>query len=140
MIAHRTNTRIRGGGSNGYDERTPSSVNSNRGTHPPYVKFISNAMHNVFSNQRLNDCFDSFHFSRQRPTLKPSGAIVSKATEFVDIYRNPPSRPDPLYPQPTPDKTAAKCRKDVCLLPDCSCGGRDIPGNFTIHSFLQTNF
>lgn len=65
---------------------------------------------------------------RSRPTLKPSGAIVSKATEFVDIYRNPPTRPEPLYPQPIPDKTAAKCRKDVCLLPDCYCGGRDIPG------------
>lgn len=65
---------------------------------------------------------------RSRPTLKPSGAIVSKAQEFVDIYRNPPTRPEPLYPQPIPDKTAAKCRKDVCLLPDCYCGGRDIPG------------
>lgn len=65
---------------------------------------------------------------RSRPTLKPSGSIVSKAQEFVDIYRFPPSRPEPLYPQPTPDKTAAKCRKDVCLLPDCSCGGKDIPG------------
>lgn len=46
----------------------------------------------------------------------------------VDIYSNPPSRPAPVYPQPTPDKTAAKCRKDVCLLPDCFCGGKDIPG------------
>lgn len=68
-------------------------------------------------------------FRRSRPTLKPSGSIVSKATEFVDIYRFPPSRPEPLYPQPTPDKTAARCRKDVCLLPDCSCGGKEIPGN-----------
>lgn len=70
--------------------------------------------------------------SRSRPTLKPSGSIVSKATEFVDIYRNPPSRPEPLYPQPVPDKTAAKCRKDVCLLPDCSCGGKEIPGNVSV--------
>lgn len=60
--------------------------------------------------------------------MKPSGAIVSKATEFKDIYQYPPTRPEPLYPQPIPDKTAAKCRKDVCLLPDCYCGGRDIPG------------
>lgn len=65
---------------------------------------------------------------RARPTLKPSQTIVSKAQEFVDIYRFPPSRPDPVYPQPTPDKTAARCRTDVCLLPDCSCGGKDIPG------------
>ncbi|XP_045481551.1 uncharacterized protein LOC123685740 isoform X7 [Harmonia axyridis] len=67
--------------------------------------------------------------SRSRPTLKPSTSIVSKAQEFVDIYRFPPRRPDPIYPQPQPDKTAAKCRKDVCLLPDCNCGGKDIPGD-----------
>ncbi|XP_023721414.1 mucin-12 isoform X4 [Cryptotermes secundus] len=67
--------------------------------------------------------------SRSRPTLKPSTAIVSKAQEFVDIYRYPPRRPDPVYPTPQVDKTAAKCRKDVCLLPDCYCGGKDIPGN-----------
>jgi hypothetical protein len=53
---------------------------------------------------------------------------VKDAQPFADIYRHPPTRPEPLYPQPTPDKTAAKCRKDVCLLPDCSCGGKDIPG------------
>ncbi|XP_038208466.1 uncharacterized protein LOC119829815 isoform X2 [Zerene cesonia] len=67
--------------------------------------------------------------TRSRPTLKPSTAIVSKTSESVDIYTNPPKRPSPVYPQPTPDKTAAKCRKDVCLLPDCFCGGKDIPGN-----------
>lgn len=68
-----------------------------------------------------------FLSSRSRPTLKPSTAIVSEA-KFVDIYANPPRRPTAVYPQPTPDKTAAKCRKDVCLLPDCYCGGKDVPG------------
>lgn len=67
-------------------------------------------------------------FRRVRPTLKPSTSIVSKAVEFVDIYRFPPRRPDNVYPTPQADKTAAKCRKDVCLLPDCWCGGKDIPG------------
>ncbi|XP_058794391.1 uncharacterized protein LOC131666057 [Phymastichus coffea] len=67
---------------------------------------------------------------RLRPTLKPSTEIVSKAQEFVDIYRFPPSRPAPIYPTPQVDKPAAKCRKDVCLLPDCSCGGSDIPGEY----------
>lgn len=69
-------------------------------------------------------------YSRSRPTLKPSTSIVAKVAE-VDIYTIPPSRPAPVYPQPTPDKTAAKCRKDVCLLPDCFCGGKDIPGRFS---------
>ncbi|XP_011351604.1 uncharacterized protein LOC105287641 isoform X2 [Ooceraea biroi] len=65
---------------------------------------------------------------RSRPTLKPSTEIVSKAQEFIDIYRYPPSRPYPIYPTPQVDKPAAKCRKDVCLIPDCNCGGIDIPG------------
>ncbi|VVC35996.1 Hypothetical protein CINCED_3A022481 [Cinara cedri] len=69
--------------------------------------------------------------ARTRPTLKPSTSIVSKATEFVDVYKFAPKRPDPIYPTPQPDKTAAKCRKDVCQLPDCSCGGKEIPGDLT---------
>ncbi|XP_047019611.1 mucin-5AC isoform X2 [Helicoverpa zea] len=75
--------------------------------------------------------------TRSRPTLKPSTAIVSKTTEFVDIYAHPPTRPDPVYPQPTPDKTAAKCRKDVCLLPDCYCGGKEIPGDLPVEQVPQ---
>ncbi|XP_018569306.1 uncharacterized protein LOC108909440 isoform X2 [Anoplophora glabripennis] len=74
---------------------------------------------------------------RSRPTLKPSTSIVSKAQEFVDIYKYPPRRPDPIYPQPQPDKTAAKCRKDVCLLPDCSCGGKEIPGDLPVEQVPQ---
>ncbi|XP_033226362.1 uncharacterized protein LOC117178918 [Belonocnema kinseyi] len=64
---------------------------------------------------------------RSRPTLKPSTEIVSKAQEFIDIYRYPPVRPAPIYPTPQVDKPAARCRKDVCLIPDCACGGADIP-------------
>ncbi|XP_063928336.1 uncharacterized protein LOC135141291 isoform X4 [Zophobas morio] len=75
--------------------------------------------------------------SRPRPTLKPSTSIVSKASEFIDIYRYPPLRPDPIYPQPQPDKTAAKCRKDVCLLPDCYCGGKEIPGDLPVEQVPQ---
>lgn len=73
--------------------------------------------------------------SRLRPTVNPS--VKSKLLESaqqhtVDIYRHAPSRPDTLYPQPIPDKTAAKCRRDVCLLPDCFCGGKDIPGTWLV--------
>nr|XP_036669281.1 mucin-5AC isoform X5 [Drosophila suzukii] len=101
-IPLRNNNRNRGNAMYANQDRDVLST-PNRGTHPP----------------------------RTRPTLKPSGTIVSKAQEFVDIYRYPPTRPDPIYPQPTPDKTAAKCRKDVCLLPDCYCGGKDIPGGLS---------
>ncbi|CAL1677020.1 unnamed protein product [Lasius platythorax] len=69
---------------------------------------------------------------RSRPTLKPSTEIVSKAQEFIDIYRYPPARPATIYPTPQVDKPAAKCRKDVCLLPDCNCGGSDIPGGIPV--------
>ncbi|OAD60533.1 hypothetical protein WN48_05050 [Eufriesea mexicana] len=74
---------------------------------------------------------------RSRPTLKPSTEIVSKAQEFVDIYRYPPTRPAPIYPTPQVDKPAAKCRKDVCLLPDCCCGGADIPGGIPVEQTPQ---
>ncbi|CAB3239718.1 unnamed protein product [Arctia plantaginis] len=75
--------------------------------------------------------------TRSRPTLKPSTAIVSKTAEIPDIYLHPPSRPAPVYPQPTPDKTAAKCRKDVCQLPDCYCGGKEIPGDMPLDQVPQ---
>lgn len=71
--------------------------------------------------------------------MKPSQIIVKDAQPFADIYKYPPTRPEPLYPQPTPDKTAAKCRKDVCQLPDCSCGGKDIPGLSTFYITIVLN-
>ncbi|XP_055644926.1 mucin-2 isoform X2 [Toxorhynchites rutilus septentrionalis] len=103
------NNNNRNRGNSQYATDSQSTVASNRGTHPP----------------------------RARPTLKPSQTIVSKAQEFIDIYRHPATRPEPLYPQPTPDKTAAKCRKDVCLLPDCYCGGKDIPGDMQVEQVPQ---
>ncbi|XP_065219258.1 uncharacterized protein Cda5 [Planococcus citri] len=74
---------------------------------------------------------------RTRPTLKPSTSIVSKASESIDIYRFAPKRPDTVYPTPQVDKVAAKCRKDICLLPDCSCGGKDIPGDLRVEDTPQ---
>lgn len=90
---------------------------------------MAESVENILGSGMINLFFIIYVNSRPRVTLKPSTSIISKASEFVDIYRYPPHRPDPLYPQPQVDKTAAKCRKDVCLLPDCSCGGKEIPGN-----------
>ncbi|XP_026835553.1 uncharacterized protein LOC6542325 isoform X4 [Drosophila erecta] len=115
---------------NAYDQPTRSpqrNSNRNRGS----------AMYSNQDRDLLSTPNRGTHPPRTRPTLKPSGTIVSKAQEFVDIYRYPPTRPDPIYPQPTPDKTAAKCRKDVCLLPDCYCGGKDIPGELPVESIPQ---
>uniref|UniRef100_A0A182M248 NodB homology domain-containing protein n=1 Tax=Anopheles culicifacies TaxID=139723 RepID=A0A182M248_9DIPT len=108
-VSNSNSNNNRNRGSSHYATDGQSTVSANRGTHPP----------------------------RARPTLKPSQNIVSKAQEFVDIYRHPPTRPEPLYPQPTPDKTAAKCRKDVCLLPDCYCGGKDVPGELPVEQVPQ---
>ncbi|XP_043640388.1 uncharacterized protein LOC122611404 isoform X4 [Drosophila teissieri] len=125
---------------------TQSSTITSTSTFPPTTtsKHARNSNRNrgsaMYSNQDrdlLSTPNRGTHPPRTRPTLKPSGTIVSKAQEFVDIYRYPPTRPDPIYPQPTPDKTAAKCRKDVCLLPDCYCGGRDIPGELPVESIPQ---
>ncbi|XP_026477754.1 uncharacterized protein LOC113383720 [Ctenocephalides felis] len=107
----KTRTRTRGRGNAHYTTGdlietsiTPNNNNINRGTPPN---------------------------RGSRPTLKPSTSIIAQAQQFVDIYRYPPSRPPAIYPVPTPDKPAAKCRADVCLIPDCSCGGKDIPGNIS---------
>ncbi|CAH1960769.1 unnamed protein product [Acanthoscelides obtectus] len=112
-VKSRTNNRGRGsahyGGAGTQITNNEVTFNTNRGTPAP----------------------------RSRPTLKPTTSIVSKSQEYVDIYRYPPRRPSPIYPQPQPDKTAAKCRKDVCLLPDCSCGGRDIPGDIPVEETPQ---
>ena len=35
---------------------------------------------------------------------------------------------EPIFAQPTPDVTAAPCDNEICRLPDCFCGGKNIPG------------
>lgn len=103
------------------------------GYRPRYFIHIKKLKESVI-DQHIFMCF-----RRLRPTLKPSTSIVSKAQEYIDIYRYPPVRPGPIYPTPTVDKPAAKCRKDVCLLPDCSCGGADIPGKIRHKDFFLNN-
>ena len=46
---------------------------------------------------------------------------------------------EPIFPQPTPDEPAAKCNADVCRLPDCNCGGKDIPGDKLNFIYLFRN-
>ncbi|XP_069981945.1 uncharacterized protein Cda5 isoform X15 [Penaeus vannamei] len=68
----------------------------------------------------------------RRPTLKPVSEIApSGATSSVDIWKYPPRRPAPVRPQPPVDTKATKCDPKVCVLPDCYCGGKDIPGGLT---------
>lgn len=69
LKSFRTNTRIRGG-SNGYDDRTPSTVNSNRGTHPPYVH-----SHCSIENQR----------GKFGPTARPKLLLYPKLSTVSSI-------------------------------------------------------
>uniref|UniRef100_A0A1Y1L861 Chitin-binding type-2 domain-containing protein n=2 Tax=Photinus pyralis TaxID=7054 RepID=A0A1Y1L861_PHOPY len=108
--------------------RNPARVTNNRGR---------GSAHYTTSGRNDNSVNRGTPPSRSRPTLKPSTSVVAKAAEFIDIYKYPPRRPEPIYPQPLPDKTAAKCRKDVCLLPDCSCGGKEIPGDLPVEQVPQ---
>lgn len=69
--------------------------------------------------------------SKRRPTLKPVSDLVpsKQASEpGIDIFKHPPKRLEPIFAQPIPDEPAAKCERDICRLPDCFCGGKDIPG------------
>ncbi|XP_076053301.1 chitin deacetylase-like 5 isoform X7 [Oratosquilla oratoria] len=63
-----------------------------------------------------------------RPTLKPVSQVAPSAARPNDIWRFPPKRPQSLYPRPPVDVKATKCDSKKCLLPDCFCGGKDIPG------------
>ena len=46
-------------------------------------------------------------------------------------------RPTPVGPQPPVDSKAAKCDPKVCRLPDCYCGGKEVPGRLKIFYFYN---
>ncbi|XP_068231457.1 uncharacterized protein Cda5 isoform X8 [Palaemon carinicauda] len=62
-----------------------------------------------------------------RPTLKPV-SVVAPTSPTIDIWKYPPQRYVPTRPQPPVDTKATKCDPKVCRLPDCYCGGKDVPG------------
>jgi hypothetical protein len=67
--------------------------------------------------------------TKSRPTLRPKSQIVTKPSLPVrDVYVDAPSRVSQIYQTPIPNTPATKCKRDVCLLPDCNCGGKEIPG------------
>ena len=52
---------------------------------------------------------------------------IAKAKSILD---NPPalaSRPAPIYETPIVGSQAKKCDRNICRLPDCNCGGSQIP-------------
>jgi hypothetical protein len=68
-----------------------------------------------------------------RPTLKPASTLIknSAPVQIRDVYIDTPSRPVPIYSTPEPNTPATKCRRETCLIPDCNCGGKEIPGGLS---------
>ncbi|CAL8113684.1 unnamed protein product [Orchesella dallaii] len=75
--------------------------------------------------------------TRSRPTLKPKSQFKTQSAPVRDVYLDAPSRPENIYETPNPNTPATKCRKDLCVLPDCSCGGKEIPGGLTLQQTPQ---
>ena len=66
--------------------------------------------------------------NRARPTNRRLIIKDTNSNQAVTLA----SRPKPLYAQPKALISAGKCEKRKCRLPDCRCGGSDIPGD--LHS------
>lgn len=90
------------------------------------------------SNREEESAPASATVPKRRPTLKPVSDLVrNPVAEPIDIMQHPPRRLEPIFPQPTPDEPAARCNADVCRLPDCNCGGKDIPGGLRVNDTPQ---
>ncbi|OTF69346.1 hypothetical protein BLA29_007758, partial [Euroglyphus maynei] len=48
-----------------------------------------------------------------------------------------PSRPAPVFKTPEPFSNAIKCSENLCKLPDCFCGGTEIPGGLSVKEIPQ---
>ncbi|XP_076306731.1 uncharacterized protein LOC143223121 [Tachypleus tridentatus] len=59
-----------------------------------------------------------------RPATKSPDDVVTTPASF-------PARPPPVHPTPQPYVVAETCNTNKCLLPDCRCGGSDVPGGLS---------
>lgn len=60
---------------------------------------------------------------------KSNKRLVIKTKNVLDTPPTLASRPQPIYETPIAASPAKKCDRNVCKLPDCNCGGPQIPGN-----------
>nr|QVG59414.1 chitin deacetylase 5 [Eriocheir sinensis] len=112
--------------------RSPSS-SFNRSPSPPPSSSSSSANTRSSAPPPGPPAVDNSQPKRnRRPTLKPVSVLAPSAPSVsIDIWRYPPRRPPPTRPTPTPDTKATKCDPKVCRLPDCYCGGKDIPAGLS---------
>ncbi|XP_042880929.1 histone-lysine N-methyltransferase 2D-like isoform X8 [Penaeus japonicus] len=66
-----------------------------------------------------------------------SSSSSSASSGPVAVDNSVPKRPAPVRPQPPVDSKATRCDPKVCVLPDCYCGGKDIPGGFAPETVPQ---
>lgn len=74
---------------------------------------------------------------RTRRPLTQATRTPNKPAFVATTPASPPYRPEPLFPTPTPLSSAQKCDPRKCKVPDCRCGGTDIPGEFSPEEIPQ---
>ena len=57
--------------------------------------------------------------------------VVKKTSIRVTYSDHHPSRPETKSKGPKAEDIATKCKPDKCQLPDCMCGGTQMPGNMS---------
>nr|XP_053639067.1 chitin deacetylase 1-like isoform X16 [Cherax quadricarinatus] len=66
----------------------------------------------------------------RQPNSNRSPPRESSTPSLAAVDSSVPKRPAPQGPTPPVDTKATKCDPKLCRLPDCYCGGRDIPGGY----------
>ncbi|XP_077550966.1 chitin deacetylase-like 5 [Haemaphysalis longicornis] len=77
---------------------------------------------------------------RPVPTRRPPPKGFSRPATRPPVPTTPAppaARPRNLYATPTPLETAGRCEARKCRLPDCHCGGSEIPGDLPLHETPQ---
>jgi len=76
--------------------------------------------------------FEPVKETLQESPRSSGGSQNRKKDEILLDHRFPPHRPRRRQPLTVRQGSeATKCNEASCLLPDCRCGGTDIPGNLT---------
>ncbi|XP_076325918.1 uncharacterized protein LOC143233508 [Tachypleus tridentatus] len=72
-------------------------------------------------------------------TTATSNKIIPAASQSSkrDSYSKLAVRPPPVYSTPVPLEPADTCRPNKCRLPDCRCGGTNIPGDLPVSEVPQ---
>ncbi|UXI21078.1 uncharacterized protein NH340_JMT07021 [Sarcoptes scabiei] len=89
-------------------------------------------------NQRLSNAryLGSHHRSIHMKTINSNDSASNGRSNPINSSQIV-SRPPPLFQTPLPFSTATKCNENQCKLPDCFCGGTEIPGGLPVKDVPQ---